>query len=194
MDAARPGPRPTPLVPKSGEKSDKGKGTETGRTEQQESKGCPQTPPVTSTLIVVFDPPIQATFSRVKFMSPTCPSPNSAPHRVPAQMDWRGPPPQLHVFSSTQADGRLSNSLSLIAAAHFPSLLSRKHHPSPTAQKPGPQFWGPQGPPRWSALGPGLQRKELVPSCPWSPAAVVGGGGKGRAVKSLGYLSQGPQD
>ena len=34
VDAAQPGPRPAPLVLKSGQESDKGKGTETGGTER----------------------------------------------------------------------------------------------------------------------------------------------------------------
>lgn len=42
-------------------------------------QGRPQTPPVTSTLTVMFDPPIRATFSRVKSLSPTCPTPRLCP-------------------------------------------------------------------------------------------------------------------
>ena len=112
--------------------------------------------------------------------SKSCPPPAHHPILPPTQcllrQTGRGPLPSSVCFPPPELDGRLSNSLSLTVAAHFPSLLSRKHHPSHTAQKPSPQFWGPQGPPRWRTLAPRLQRKESVPSCPRSPGAVVGRG------------------
>lgn len=121
---------------------------------------------------------------------PPAQHPNSAPHTVPAETGWRGPLSHSMCFPPPELDGRLSNSWSLIAAAHLPSL-NRKHHPSPTAQKPSPQFWGPQRTSRWGALAP---REGTGPFLPTEPISGGGGGGKGQAVKSPGCLSQGPHD
>lgn len=124
-------------------------------------------------------PQIQATFSRGKCLRiPHPPGALTLSHMKCLLRAGPGPEgdpsPRFICFPPPELNGRLSNSLSLIAAAHFPSLHSRKHHPSPTEQKPGPQFQGPQGSPRWGAPAPGMPGEGTGPILPTEPS--VGGG------------------